>query len=335
MMYPSLVMIILVCSTTTLLHLPIHKHEYVPSTTLLAHHRLHPLFLPHSAPTYDQRTAHIWNSDLLQSHMEQENVRCHDIAAAQEIYIDFRRKVDTYSESDFRVKTFIADSSFPLARHTVGPPKIRSLTVLGWTDDITKLHATMYPVHILCNSPEFMNALYNIGRLWLGAATILPPKHIFDPDSPCVSDPDNSSTFRPKYIRYNPSGAPRSYVSRIISHTSHMQLIVRIRKAPADIDTAGALMCAILLDFMAYISYVISQQFYDDRVWRELKWTSNFVDNLILPDLPLLELTTMRVYVQPNTSWIASQNSTLKTLMYIRTSHHTLILVSLRDKFSM
>ena len=40
-----------------------------------------------SAPTYDQRTAHIWNYDILQSHMEQEILRCHDIAAAHEICI--------------------------------------------------------------------------------------------------------------------------------------------------------------------------------------------------------------------------------------------------------
>ena len=44
-MYSPLVIIILVCSITTLLQLLIHKHESVPSTALLAH-RLHPLLLP-------------------------------------------------------------------------------------------------------------------------------------------------------------------------------------------------------------------------------------------------------------------------------------------------
>ena len=34
----------------------------------------------------------------------------------------------------------------------------RSLTVLGWTDDIKILNATMYPVHIYNNSPDFMCA---------------------------------------------------------------------------------------------------------------------------------------------------------------------------------
>ena len=65
-------------------------------------------------------------------------------------------------------------------------------------------------------------------------------------------------------------------------------------------------MCAVLLDFMAYISYVINKQFYNDhtmvdvsiiraRVWEELSWAANFVDNTIVPDLPLLELITMQV----------------------------------------
>ena len=35
------------------------------------------------------------------------------------------------------------------------------------------------------------------------------------------------------------------------------------------------------------------------RVWKELSWAANFVDNTIVPDLSLLELITMQVYVQP------------------------------------
>ena len=70
-----------------------------------------------SAPTYDQRTAHIWNYDILQSHLQQEIVQCHDIAAAHETFTDFRRNVATYSKSDYRVNMFIADTSFLLARH--------------------------------------------------------------------------------------------------------------------------------------------------------------------------------------------------------------------------
>ena len=204
---------------------------------------------------------------------------------------------------------FIADTSFPLARHVVGPQNTRTLTVLGWTDDIKILNATLYPAHVQNNAPEFMTALYNIGRQWLGAATILPLKHIHDPDSPGVPDPDNFSTFRPKCTRYNPPGAPGSYLSRCTSHTSHMKLIIRIRKDAAPIDIAF-LMCAVLLDFMAYISYVISERYHNDhtmvdvsiirvRVWKELSWAANFVDNTIAPNLSLLELITMQVYVQP------------------------------------
>ena len=44
-MYSPLVIIILGCSITTLLHLIIHRHESVPSTNLLALHRLHLLLL--------------------------------------------------------------------------------------------------------------------------------------------------------------------------------------------------------------------------------------------------------------------------------------------------
>ena len=96
------------------------------------------------------------------------------------------------------MNTFIADTSFPLARHVVGPQNTRTLTVLGWTDNIKILNAALYPDHIQNNTPEFMTALYNIGRLWLGAATILPLKHIHDPDSSGVPNPDTFSTFRPK-----------------------------------------------------------------------------------------------------------------------------------------
>ena len=63
--------------------------------------------------------------------MEQEIVQCHDITAAEEICMDFRHTIATYSESDFRVNMFIADTSFPLARHVVGPQNTRTLTVLG------------------------------------------------------------------------------------------------------------------------------------------------------------------------------------------------------------
>ena len=215
----------------------------------------------------------------------------------------------TYSESEFCVNMFIADTSFPLARHVVGPRNTRTLTVLGWTDDIKILNATLYSAHVQNNTPEFITALNNIERLWPGAATILPPKHIHDPDSPGVSDPDNFSTFRPKCTRYNLPGAPGSYVSRFTSHTSHMKLNIRIRRDAAPIDIA-LLMCAVLLDFMAYISYVISKQYHNDhtmvdvtiirvRVWKGLSWAANFVDNTIVPDLPLLELIPMQVYVQP------------------------------------
>ena len=96
--------------------------------------------------------------------------------------MNFSRNVVTYSESEFRVKMFI---------DVVGPQNTRTHTVLGWTDDIKILNATLYPAHVQNNTPEFMTALHNIGSLWLGVATISSPKHLHDPNSPGVPNPDN------------------------------------------------------------------------------------------------------------------------------------------------
>ena len=76
--------------------------------------------------------------------------------------MDFRCTTAEYSESDFRVNMFIADTSFSLARHVVSPQNTRTLTVLGWTDDTKILNATLYPDHVQKNTPEFMTALFNI-----------------------------------------------------------------------------------------------------------------------------------------------------------------------------
>ena len=111
-----------------------------------------------------------------------------------ETMIDFQRKTVAYSESDFRVNMFIADTSFPRARHVVGPQNTRTLTVLGWTNDTRILNATLYPDHVQKNTPQFMTTLFNIGCIWLGAATILPPRHIHDLDDTNIQDQDNFST---------------------------------------------------------------------------------------------------------------------------------------------
>ena len=49
-----------------------------------------------STSTYDQRTAHIWDYEIVQLHMEQEIVQCHDIEVAQKICMNFRLNVVTY-----------------------------------------------------------------------------------------------------------------------------------------------------------------------------------------------------------------------------------------------
>ena len=84
-----------------------------------------------------------------------------------------------------------------------------------------------------------------------------------------------------------------------------MKLIIRLRKDASPMNTAF-LMCSVLLDLMAYVSYVISKQFHNSetmidvyiilfRVWKDLSWAANFVDNAIVPDLSLLELITIQV----------------------------------------
>ena len=67
----------------------------------------------------------------------------------------------------------MADTLFPLARHVVGPQNTFTLTMLGWTDDTRILNATLYPDHLQKDSPQFMTALFNIGRIWLGAAAMM------------------------------------------------------------------------------------------------------------------------------------------------------------------
>ena len=89
---------------------------------------------------------------------------------------------------------FISDTSFPLARDVVGLQNTRTLMVLGWTDDTNILNATLYPDHVQKNTPQFMTTLFNIGCIWLGAATILPPRHIHDLDDTNIQDQDNFST---------------------------------------------------------------------------------------------------------------------------------------------
>ena len=69
------------------------------------------------------------------------------------------------------------------------------------------------------------------------------------------------------------------------------------------------------------------------RVWKELSWAAIFVDSTIAPDLPLLELITMQVYVQPRvvkaTEYILDRipDPTLKRLMNVCPLLHIPLLV--------
>ena len=114
-----------------------------------------------------------------------------------------------FPTQSFRVNKFIADTSFPLARHIVGPKNARSLTLLGWTDNINILSSTMYPVHIQNNSPAFMCALYNIGHLWLGTSTI------------------SGFQFRAQFHCRRPTPARINHHASVCSTTSHTHTSIR------------------------------------------------------------------------------------------------------------
>ena len=60
---PPLVIIILGCSITTILHLIVHKHESLPLTTLLALHRLH-LLLLHPMLLLKTKELHIYGATI-------------------------------------------------------------------------------------------------------------------------------------------------------------------------------------------------------------------------------------------------------------------------------
>ena len=111
---------------------------------------------------------------------------------------------------------FIADKTFPLVRHVVSPQNTRTLTLLGWTDDTKILNATLYQDHVQKNTAEFMTVHLNIGHLWLGAMTILPPRHIHDLDSIGVHDADNFSTFRISTLS--------------VQGTTHLELLNRMNR---------------------------------------------------------------------------------------------------------
>ena len=74
--------------------------------------------------------------------MEQEIVQCHDIAAAEEICFDFQRKTVAYSEPDFRVNMFIADTS--LRYHVIN----RGITLTWRSPEVEFIYESACYVHM-------------------------------------------------------------------------------------------------------------------------------------------------------------------------------------------
>ena len=88
-----------------------------------------------------------------------------------------------------------------------------------------------------------------------------------------------------------------------------MKLIVRLREDKEDCRTPF-LICAILLDFMADISYVISKEYHEyvnccdisiirSQVIREITWASRFIPAFTQGDLRILITIINSVYVMP------------------------------------
>ena len=88
-----------------------------------------------------------------------------------------------------------------------------------------------------------------------------------------------------------------------------MKLIVRLRQDKEDRRTSF-LFCAILLDFMAYISYVISKEYHEygnycdisiirSQVTREITWASKFIPDFTQGDRRILTTIINSVYVMP------------------------------------
>ena len=91
-----------------------------------------------------------------------------------------------------------------------------------------------------------------------------------------------------------------------------MKLIVRLRQEKEDCRTPF-LFCAILLDFMVYISYVISKEYHEyvnycdisiirSQVTREITWASKFIPAFTRGDLRILATIINSVHVIPKLS---------------------------------
>ena len=143
-----------------------------------------------------------------------------------------------------------------------------------------------------------MTLCYNLGKYWPQSHVILPDRRECIQNSNNYYESEDFINFSTSTTRYHPPGAPGSYVSRFTSHTSHMKLIVRLREDKEDCRTPF-LICAILLDFMADISYVISKEYHEyvnccdisiirSQVIREITWASRFIPAFTQGDLRIL-----------------------------------------------
>ena len=256
--------------------------------------------------TMEIDTSHIYDYSINLNHTAHEDVRIHDITIAWQICDEACLYPDAHQKSSFKIKHFLIENLLPLAPESSESFKAFSLCVLGWapTNDEFK-----FPRDIAENSHQFMTLCYNLGKYWLQSYVILPDKQEYIQDSKNWYRSEDFMNFNISTTRYHPPGAPGSYVSRFTSHTSHMKLIVRLRQDKEDRRTPF-LFCAILLDFMAYISYVISKEYHEygnycdisiirSQVTREITWASKFIPDFTQGDLLILTTIINSVYVMP------------------------------------
>ena len=259
--------------------------------------------------TMELGTSHIYDYSINLNHTAHEDVRKYDITIAWQICDEACLYPDARGKSSFTIKDFLVENLLPLANEPVENSSSFSLNVLGWAPTSEELK---FPKDIAENSHQFMTLCYNLGKYWLQSHVILPDKRECTPNSKNYYESEDFINFSTSTTRYHPPGAPGSYVSRFTSHTSHMKLIVRLRQDKEDCRTPF-LFCAILLDFMAYISYVISKEYHEyvsycdisivrSQVTREMTWASKFIPAFTRGDLRILTTIINSVYVMPKQS---------------------------------
>lgn len=168
--------------------------------------------------------------------------------------------------SDFRCNQFLLGSTYPFAPHIVPHASTYKLTILGW--DFSSSNPTALGKF---NSPDFLELCYHIGHHYLGASIVMPDKVAHVRLTSYEYQPSSFNNYAPSTVHYNTPGSKGTYTSVLTTFSSHARLYRHLQY-----DANGAqhpdyetnvfipyLAAAILLDFMSFISQVISDNFHE------------------------------------------------------------------------